>query len=97
MKFNVQTLFVFVFFFVCFLFFNCGSIVESCIFSNFLFGDNCIGFFRLSGFLALEVEASPLQHHPPPPPITPFYLEVKSHRALWRVASPIITGAPFIF
>lgn len=65
MKFNVQTLFVFVFFFVCFLFFNCGSIVESCIFSNFLFGDNCIGFFRLSGFLALEVEASPLQHHPP--------------------------------
>lgn len=71
MKFNVQTLFVFVFFFVCFLFFNCGSIVESCIFSNFLFGDNCIGFFRLSGFLALEVEASPLQHHPPPP--TPHY------------------------
>lgn len=72
MKFNVQTLFVFVFFFVCFLFFNCGSIVESCIFSNFLFGDNCIGFFRLSGFLALEVEASPLQHHPPHPP-TPHY------------------------
>lgn len=65
MKFNVQTLFVF--FFVCFLFFNCGSIVESCIFSNFLFGDNCIGFFRLSGFLALEVEASPLQHPPPTP------------------------------
>lgn len=80
-----------------FCFFNCGSIVESCIFSNFLFGDNCIGFFRLSGFLALEVEASPLQHHPPPPPITPLYLEVKSHRALWRVASPTITGAPFIF
>lgn len=77
-----------------FLFFNCGSILESCIFSNFLFGDNCIGFFRLSGFLALEVQTSPLQHHHP---FSPLYLEVKSHRALWRVDSPTITGAPFIF